>query len=322
MGRAATPATRAKAECGPWTPPNSRPDQRTARCVMAGPRCARRRTRRQRSRHSTLAANGEDRRGRPGLCRPAAGGRIRRALRHCRLRHQRRARRRTAPGPATTRSKSTRRNSPPPAHLRCSSDARRPARRATSTSSPCPRPSTRPSAPTSARWRAPAKPSARCSSAATWSSTSPPCIPAAPRKSACRSWSARRVCVFNRDFFVGYSPERINPGDKEHRLTRHPQGDLRLDARGGRFRRRALRLDHRGRHAQGQFAQGRRGGQGDREHPARPQHRPGQRAGRSCSTGSASTRWKCCRRPAPSGTSCRSAPAWSAATASAWIRTT
>src|SRR6201998_372288 len=24
---------------------------------------------------------------------------------------------------------------------------------------------------------------------------------------------------FNRDFFVGYSPERINPGDKEHRLT-------------------------------------------------------------------------------------------------------
>lgn len=25
--------------------------------------------------------------------------------------------------------------------------------------------------------------------------------------------------VFNRDFFVGYSPERINPGDKTHRLT-------------------------------------------------------------------------------------------------------
>jgi UDP-N-acetyl-D-galactosamine dehydrogenase len=39
----------------------------------------------------------------------------------------------------------------------------------------------------------------------------------------------RNVCVpilerlsgltFNRDFFVGYSPERANPGDKEHRLT-------------------------------------------------------------------------------------------------------
>src|SRR5690554_1918042 len=25
--------------------------------------------------------------------------------------------------------------------------------------------------------------------------------------------------VFNRDFFCGYSPERINPGDKEHRVT-------------------------------------------------------------------------------------------------------
>jgi UDP-N-acetyl-D-galactosamine dehydrogenase len=25
--------------------------------------------------------------------------------------------------------------------------------------------------------------------------------------------------VFNQDFFVGYSPERINPGDKDHRLT-------------------------------------------------------------------------------------------------------
>jgi UDP-N-acetyl-D-galactosamine dehydrogenase len=25
--------------------------------------------------------------------------------------------------------------------------------------------------------------------------------------------------IFNRDFFVGYSPERINPGDKQHRVT-------------------------------------------------------------------------------------------------------
>src|SRR5210317_220501 len=25
--------------------------------------------------------------------------------------------------------------------------------------------------------------------------------------------------TFNKDFFVGYSPERINPGDKEHRVT-------------------------------------------------------------------------------------------------------
>ena len=25
--------------------------------------------------------------------------------------------------------------------------------------------------------------------------------------------------VFNQDFFAGYSPERINPGDKQHRVT-------------------------------------------------------------------------------------------------------
>jgi UDP-N-acetyl-D-galactosamine dehydrogenase len=36
------------------------------------------------------------------------------------------------------------------------------------------------------------------------------CVPILERKSG---------LVFNRDFFVGYSPERINPGDKEHRLT-------------------------------------------------------------------------------------------------------
>lgn len=25
--------------------------------------------------------------------------------------------------------------------------------------------------------------------------------------------------IFNKDFFAGYSPERINPGDKEHRVS-------------------------------------------------------------------------------------------------------
>ncbi len=35
------------------------------------------------------------------------------------------------------------------------------------------------------------------------------CVPILERESGLR---------FNRDFFVGYSPERINPGDKEHRL--------------------------------------------------------------------------------------------------------
>ena len=26
--------------------------------------------------------------------------------------------------------------------------------------------------------------------------------------------------VYNKDFFVGYSPERINPGDKKHNVTK------------------------------------------------------------------------------------------------------
>jgi UDP-N-acetyl-D-galactosamine dehydrogenase len=36
------------------------------------------------------------------------------------------------------------------------------------------------------------------------------CVPILERESG---------LVFNKDFFCGYSPERINPGDKEHRLT-------------------------------------------------------------------------------------------------------
>ena len=36
------------------------------------------------------------------------------------------------------------------------------------------------------------------------------CVPILEQQSGLR---------FNRDFFVGYSPERINPGDKEHRVT-------------------------------------------------------------------------------------------------------
>ena len=42
---------------------------------------------------------------------------------------------------------------------------------------------------------------------------------AARKRSAFRSSSAVSGLKFNRDFFAGYSPERINPGDKQHRLT-------------------------------------------------------------------------------------------------------
>ena len=41
---------------------------------------------------------------------------------------------------------------------------------------------------------------------------------AARKSTACRSSSRQSGLKFNKDFFCGYSPERINPGDKEHRL--------------------------------------------------------------------------------------------------------
>ena len=80
------------------------------------------------------------------------------------------------------------------------------------------------------------------------------------------------------DFKVGYSPERINPGDKVHTVDKIIKVVSGQDAEtletvaqvyDGRRRRDSPRLQH----------QGRRGGQGHREHPARPQHRPDERAG-------------------------------------------
>ncbi len=128
--------------------------------------------------------------------------------------------------------------------------------------------------------------------------------------------------TWKRDFFVGYSPERINPGDKEHTLTRiikvvsgdTPETLERVAAR--------LREHRHGRRAPREQHQGRRGRQGHREHAARPQHRADERAVAASSTRSASTRRRCSRRPAPSGTSFRSGPGSSAGTASASTRTT
>ncbi len=102
---------------------------------------------------------------------------------------------------------------------------------------------------------------------------------AAPRKSASRSWSSMSGLSFNQDFYAGYSPERINPGDREHRLPTIRKVTVRLDAGGGRVRRQAVRLDHHGRHAPGVLDPRRRSRQGDREHAARRQHRARQRAG-------------------------------------------
>ena len=113
---------------------------------------------------------------------------------------------------------------------------------------------------------------------------------------------------FNKDFFAGYSPERINPGDKEHRLPTIQQGHLRLDAGGRRVRRRAVSHDHHGRHAQGVQHPRRRGRQGHREHAARRQHRADQRAGADLQPARHRHRGSAGGRRHASGTSCRSGP--------------
>ncbi len=56
--------------------------------------------------------------------------------------------------------------------------------------------------------------------------------------------------TFNRDFFAGYSPERINPGDKEHR--QYYESHLRLHAGSGGLYRRALPAGSHSRDSQGQ----------------------------------------------------------------------
>ncbi len=62
--------------------------------------------------------------------------------------------------------------------------------------------------------------------------------------------------------------------------TAHDQeSHIRLDAGGGRLRRRPLPQHHPRRDPQGEQHPRGRGGQGDREHPARRQHRADQRAG-------------------------------------------
>jgi UDP-N-acetyl-D-galactosamine dehydrogenase len=94
------------------------------------------------------------------------------------------------------------------------------------------------------------------------------CIPVLERESGLK---------WKQDFFVGYSPERINPGDKEHTLTKILKivsGDTpeTLEKVAEVYEkivaRRAPRVQH----------QGGRGRQGHREHPARPQHRADERA--------------------------------------------
>ena len=80
------------------------------------------------------------------------------------------------------------------------------------------------------------------------------------------------------DFKLGYSPERINPGDTEHTLETIMKVVSGEDAE-TLERVAAVYGAHRhGRRPPGAVDQGRRGGQGHREHAARPQHRAHERA--------------------------------------------
>src|SRR6201994_755306 len=80
------------------------------------------------------------------------------------------------------------------------------------------------------------------------------------------------------DFTLGYSPERINPGDKTHRFETITKVVSAQDERTLDIVAAVYGSGGEGRHPPRAVDQGRRGGQGDREHPARSQHRVHERA--------------------------------------------
>ena len=85
---------------------------------------------------------------------------------------------------------------------------------ATSTSSPCPRPSTAPGARTSSADQGQRSDRQRLKPGT--SSSTNPRLPGLHEEVCVRSWKNSSGLKFNQDFFCGYSPERINPGDKQH----------------------------------------------------------------------------------------------------------
>lgn len=102
---------------------------------------------------------------------------------------------------------------------------------------------------------------------------------------------------FNTDFFVGYSPERINPDDKEHRVNTIVKVTSASTPEAADF---VEVIENTQRNVNIALIN---------ELP-------------TPSTGSASTPRTCCWPPVRNGTSCRSGPAWSADTASASTPTT
>ena len=80
-----------------------------------------------------------------------------------------------------------------------------------------------------------------------------------------------------RDFRLGYSPERINPGDREHTFDRITKVIAGEDEEVTEQLAAALWRDHQRGRVPGRLDQGGRGRQGDRECAARHQHRVRER---------------------------------------------
>ena len=185
---------------------------------------------------SVRMSNASNCRRRPRLCRPAAGGRAGAQVRGHRPRHRSASASPSCARATTERARSTKRSfSASSLEL---TDARRAIAAApTSTSSPCRRRSMRRTVPTLAPClsaTAHRRRADRSGSAARRSSTKAPSIPGSPRRFAGPRSSALAGLKRGRDFRLGYSPERINPGDREHTHRPDHQGHRRRGRRGRR----------------------------------------------------------------------------------------
>ena len=92
--------------------------------------------------------------------------------------------------------------------------------RPTSSSSRCRRRSTTRTSPTSRPLLGASESVGRHLKRGATSSSSRPSIPGATEEICIPVLEQHSGMKWKQDFFVGYSPERINPGDKEHTLTR------------------------------------------------------------------------------------------------------
>ena len=213
---------------------------------------------------------------RPRLCRSAARGLSGAALSRARLRHRSERVAELARGMDRTREV-TRAGVCRGRAALVFRRAARAARRAISTSSPCRRRSTRPSSPISARWSRPET---------VGQALSPGDVVVYEfdrlsrrdrgglRADPGAGLRARLQPRFLRRLFARADQSR-RPDPSP---VRHRQGHLGLDARGRRSGRCRLCRRHHRRHASRELDPRRRGRQGDREHPARRQHRADQRA--------------------------------------------